>query len=84
MKDRIVNFQEKRLQQEEKKGKVDKFLRLAVLANIITVPFWIAIGHPEIALIDMGGTIATEEVRKKLSNKGRNRISPNSRMAKAA
>lgn len=64
-KENLINFQEKKA---EKQGKFDKFMRLAVLSNIITVPLWIAIGHPEIALADIWTGVATEEARKKVKD----------------
>lgn len=82
--EKLINFKEKQVQKAETKNKVDKMLRLAVLANVITVPFWIAIGHPELALFDIWGGVATEEARKGINKiRGRNKIS-SSRLALAS
>lgn len=82
--EKLINFKEKQVQKAETKSKVDKMLRLAVLANVITVPFWIAIGHPELALFDIWGGVATEEARKGINKiRGRNKIS-SSRLALAS
>lgn len=71
----------------KRRSRVDSVLRFGVWANVITVPIALAFHRPDIAFWDIFGGAAIEEGRRSYRNRrsrrGRERISPHSRLALA-
>lgn len=70
---------------EQKPSRIDRLLKAGVWLNVVTVPFWILVGRPDIALLDIGSGVVTESARKKIKEvRGRFRLGRTSARLSAA